>query len=288
MKNFFGIEVTQDKNNLTFDGNKFLTGKIDDSLSKMIDETTLKFKDLQKKMSLPMFLNVIYISSVLLFVLFFSIFFRLVLVESLTFKEIYHKAPYLLYLILFFLIVFIILVVIKRKRFKSIVKKDEFTKLTKAFQEVIDLAKVQLGIPQDTFEIDVLSFKYIIDKKGKRRVRNGAMNLFDFNNLAVNVFVKNDCLCFYDLKSCYEVPLTFFKEIKKVKKLCVLTSWNKDEPVNSKKYKTYKTYQNSNGMIMCRYYYSLTIQDNQEEFELYIPPYDIEIISQWIHLPFES
>ncbi len=288
MKNIFGINVTQDKKNTDYDGKVFVTKGIDNGLSNSLDDIEVEYSKMIKNGQMPLWLGLFYFISwgyVLIFIL-GNI--RAVTDSNLTFKQAYHNAPALYYLALFFLISFIILFIFKKKKMKNAIQSDEFKNLETSLNQMINEANEQLEIPENAEEIDVFSFKYIIDKNGKRKIKNNSINLYDYQNFVVKIYATDEKFYLYDLKSRYEIPLTAFKEIKRIKKLSTLTTWNKEEPINSKQYKIFKVYANSNGMITCRYYYSILIEDIYGEYELLVPPYDIEKIANMIHLEYEK
>ena len=135
--------------------------------------------------------------------------------------------------------------------------------------------KAELGIPESASDMDFLSFFYREDENGPFPIKP-----FDFMTMEMFAFSDGDNLCIADYNDVYSINKSNIKSIEKIEKETTLLGWSKDEPFDSEKYAEYEISENDEGFIVIPYYYSVRIDTNEEEFELVIPPYELEAFKQ--------
>ena len=60
--------------------------------------------------------------------------------------------------------------------------------------------------------------------------------------------------------------------------------WNKDVAYNKDKYKDYKITMNQYNIYFFKPYYLIKINDGVEDFEIIVPPYEIEHFNEILNL----
>ena len=137
-------------------------------------------------------------------------------------------------------------------------------------EELEDKIAHDLRIPEDRTEIDIMYHSYKL-KNGKEKYQYKK-----YENLPMWVFVEDGALCFADTFGVWGVPLSNITSINLFPGYATLTSWNKEEKLNSPKYKRTVRYYKNNYIV--NGYYSLQLIHHNEEWEVLIPAYDIDYI----------
>jgi len=143
-------------------------------------------------------------------------------------------------------------------------------------------AAKELRLPAQTLPTDVLTFMYK-EKNGKTRIRT---SLFaDYVLIETQVFFENGMLCISDFQDVYGIPVSEIVRIEQGKKRIMATGWNKMQEPTDKCFKQYRLSVNAYGTVFMKPYI-MTIKHGDEEFELFIPPYEMEKICFLCGLPF--
>ncbi len=61
-------------------------------------------------------------------------------------------------------------------------------------------------------------------------------------------------------------------------------TWNKEESIKSERYKPYKMTENNLGFVIIKNYYALKLHTNFGEYEILIPPYEIETFTAMLRI----
>ena len=140
-------------------------------------------------------------------------------------------------------------------------------------------AKYILGIPNDALEADVLGFEYSI-KKGKAVTTNA----YEFIPLEMYIYTDNEKLYFSDGVTVFAINLSEITKMTKISRKTMLEFWSKKESIHSKKYKKYKMVMNKHGAVAIKYYYSIKISNIDGEYEILVPPYEIDCFTKLIKM----
>ena len=144
-----------------------------------------------------------------------------------------------------------------------------------------DAAK-ELRLPAQTLPTDVLTFMYK-EKNGKTKIRT---SLFaDYVLIETQVFFEDGMFCISDFQDVYGIPVSEIVRVEQGQKRIMATGWNKMQEPTDKCFKQYRLSVNAYGTVFMKPYI-MTIKHGDEEFELFIPPYEMEKICFLCGLPF--
>lgn len=136
-----------------------------------------------------------------------------------------------------------------------------------------------LNIPEDTDEIDVLSFRFKQDESGLRFCGKAA-------NGPVELYRNGEELCLFDGLRIYSLPLEGASlHILKLGVPVDGATWNKDEGPDAKKYRKYGVtlYQTMQlGLSFCC---ALDIVQGGESYRLLFPAYELDTMQRLTGLP---
>lgn len=273
MTNFFGYNITDNKENIRIDGEIFATNTNIEMRQALETE-----ENLREKHELPLALDII---KSICFLVWITVLIGLISARS--FAEGYRNAPVLCWIGLMCFIVWLSLFCIgkaRKNRMKKAIVEQRIEKRIEKIDDLLDKIKQSFEVPQDADCIDILAEFYVI-KNGEPKHKS--CGLVDFFNFQMFAFVRGENLCLANMEWLWEIPLSSFRSITLSKKITGLLWWNKSEPFNSKKYKPYKIKSNQLGQYFVRYY-RVEIVDLKGEFYLLIPEYDGEIFMRLTNL----
>lgn len=272
MKNIFGIDVTENKENIDFDGDSFIIRRVsadlNESLEKMCSDNAI-FEKLSF-ISAPLyivycicwFLGIVILGGVLQ-----SGFDVLSAIQS---------APFLISIGAAAWIGVITIGIYKRKKEKRIVQSDGFEQYIDAAMQTIHAAREDLRIPPDSKSIDCIAVKY--KHKNGRKKQVSFHPMFTHWNLDKFIFIEKDALCLADLYAVHAIPLSSIRSMELCKKKAMFPNWYKEESPHSKTYGSYKIIANQSAYYAR--YYKIRIADARGDFELFIPNYDQPFFSE--------
>ena len=269
MKSLFSVNVKTNE----VSGEEFILRKPDSELSRKSDEASETLSAYKKKSGMPLWYNIIMYVFLFAFVVCIPAFMEGCIDNG--FKDTYQRGSWALYVGGAGLLIGFAMYVVKRVRLTKVVQSPEVVEFVSGMDELADKIKANLHVPENCADIDVLSRPYKL-KNGKEIL---GTNFFRCFNLTFWVFKEGDFLCFGCNEGVYGIPLTSITEIITVKKQMSVPQWNKDEPIKDEKYKPYVK-ANNNGMYFIKKHYSVRFTRHGEEWEILIPAYDIDIISE--------
>ncbi len=135
-----------------------------------------------------------------------------------------------------------------------------------------------LGIPLDAENVEFFAVDYAVE--------NGKVELLESLgsgsiNTEYKVYVWNNKLCMADISEKHSVPLENTVGIKRIDDRISFMFWYKDTPYNKDEYKQYNIkFDKKEQEYTVKWYYSLQIQYNGEDYELYFPPYELSVIEK--------
>lgn len=283
MKNIFGINITENKQNHYIDGAEFITRKLSLETQKNFDIFFPKSDNYNNDGSI--IIMVLKFISLFMCIIFLKVDIGILVdylfYDGISFVEAYHNAPVISYIGAASIAVLIFCITAERHRKKKVIITEENNIESSIpddveeedfFYKTMAEAETELNIPEDFVEIDILGYRYKI-KKGKDKLVSYGM--YDYYNIEYRAYLQDGFFCLADLDMVITIPLSSFREIEKSKKRASFKIWNKSEPYNSKRYKKYKIAQNQFGTYFTRFY-KIHISDIKGEFELFIPNYDID------------
>ncbi len=170
--------------------------------------------------------------------------------------------------------------IFKKIRLNKTVSSPAFHNITESYEKINARCYEELSVPETADEINVFMNVFKTTKSGKQKNAAVANYMaFDFK-----VFAENNCLCFADVECVVAVPLSQINGIYAINKRASFINWTKQEKTNSPKYKPYKIRQN-NMYYIVKPYYSLRFTSSGEEYEIIIPPYELETIKKYVNAP---
>ena len=279
MKNIFGLNKTiyGETGVESFDGACFISRSLEGE-AKVDDQPKLN----PPKLPLPL--------SILQYILvgIFAIALGLWFYSGKTMAEMIEDSLYAVIMMAIGLLGFIVISIIEvaqSKKFarangiKTLSELDEYEDLhdfdEQAEEEEAARVKAELEIPEDAKDIDFLSFFYKEDEDGPFPIKP-----FDFMTLEMFAFADDKALHIADYNDVYSISKSSIKGIEKVEKETTLLGWSKDESFDSPKYAEYEIKENDEGFVVIPYYYSVKIESDGDEFELIIPPYEVDELSR--------
>ena len=282
MTNVFGMlkDKTKKASANDFDGSEFIVKQINSHSMQSINNIDEANETSKKKMKLPLPLSIL--KSVCLFVGMITLI--SILRAEVTISEALENAPFVFYILGISFIIFGILQIaeiIKRKKYMS---SEEYLIFVEEYEETAARAMQELGIPMTSPKIDIFSYAYKI-KKNKDYPVSGNSKYF---TTPFFLFQDESTLYLSDYTAVFGFKKNDFVKIEKIAKKTTSLGWNKEDAINSEKYKKYKLTQNQYGTVFYKYYYSLQISRAGKIFEILVPPYEIATLAKLINLPYKE
>ncbi len=280
MKNIFGINITEDKHNESVDGQIFHSNSSEPILKEAFQKCNDIKEDLTKKTSLPAWMVVIeYLSlAVGCFVL------CAIISVDVSLREVYSNAPALFYIAVVALLLSFVLYLADKNK-KKFQKSAEYISGEHYIQSTVEYVIDVLHIPEDAEIVEVLMFYYKI-RNGKMRVVEKTdlveRGFISYHNCPLYAYVRQGNLHLANLYDEWSIPLYCFTGIKRINKKISVPRWKKEIPYNKGEYKKYKMIENGLGYIFFKPYYAICITWHGENYELWIPPYELEKLSSLV------
>lgn len=271
MKNLFSFNLNNEDEELFSPVLKKCTlREIDKEFSKKQDETAKKMDELEKKWTLPGWLAVVRVVAILLGAMLFV---TVINTLSERGKEAFSSPATVI-----FLVVGILLVgfgaacfVIEGTKKKKVENSDEYKNLISYAEGLLKSSEEELKIPTDRICVDVFYYPYE-EKDGKEK----KVALFKYLNHQLFLFKENDCLCLADASVVFGIKLEYIKKIVKIPGSVAFAGWNKEESRGSEKYKPYRIHEDKLGILYTKNTVSIQLDIDGEEYEIVIPPYELE------------
>lgn len=257
------------------DGERFVTARLDKSLSRAVDEAYAKADKAQENATLPFWANAV----AWLFFIIFAIVAVVVLraASELGFAEAFVKLP--LWLPIVGAAGFVVWLVLKLIEFRNGKNDEETGDYDRALEEVASInqaANDMLGVPPDYATVDVMAYYY---KPAKGKLDG------EYLNEDMKLFSKDDELCLADIDSVYSFPIKDFVRYYLGSEMLPLTTWNKEENYDEGEYLQYGIKTKYTDMAcLC---YSLQFVSGSEVYEILFPEYELEHFQKLVDVPVE-
>lgn len=257
------------------DGERFVTARLDKSLSRAVDEAYAKADKAQENATLPFWANAV----AWLFFIVFAIVAVVVLraASELGVDGALENEP--IWLLSVGAAGFVVWLVLKLIEFRN-GKNDEKTgALDRALEEVASInqaANDMLGVPPDYATVDVMAYYY---KPAKGKLDG------EYLNEDMKLFSKDDELCLADIDSVYSFPIKDFVRYYLGSEKLPLAIWNKEENYDEGEYLQYGIKTKYTDMAcLC---YSLQFVCDSEVYEILFPEYELEHFQSIVDVPVE-
>ncbi len=285
MKYVFGINMTENDDNHLIDGEIFCSKSLTTELKEEYKECENLSKNYAKHTSLPFGMNILKHLSFLGAC--FSFYFLMYDISGLTFKEVYQNPPAFFFLAVAFLVVWLILHIVKG--IKRHAHKVEYERGESYIKNVTEHAKEFMQIPDDAVKMEILAFRYKIENNKMKVMTPSKFVCISHNNVPVYMHVLDFTLHITDLYQEWCIPLYAITGIKKIEETILFAAWKKEIPYDKGAFKKYKiTMANGLGYFYMRPYYALCIARNDETYELFLPPYELDAICSLVGIHYHE
>lgn len=263
------------------DGERFVTARLDESLSRAVDEAYAKADKAQENATLPFWANAV----AWLFFIVFAIVAVVVLraASELGFAEAFVKLP--LWLPIVGAAGFVVWLVLKLIEFRNGKKDEETGDYDRALESLANIkqaAEDRLGVPPDYTVVDIMSCRY---KPVKGKLGLGDRIDGEYLNEDMKLFSKDDELCLADIDSVYSFPIKDFVRYYLGSEKLPLAIWNKEENYDEGEYQQYGIKTKYTDMAcLC---YSLQFVCDSEVYEILFPEYELEHFQKLVDVPVE-
>ena len=264
MKNLFTLDVNTGAHGC----DEFLIRKSEDTLKLQLDESVKSVDSTIAKILKP--LIIISFITFVCGIVFTGIFFEGC--RNKNFAQAYSTVGWMLYVGIATLVPAVILFAAAIIWMRKFMANPQTQSRFEEQNELVSKIASGLGIPENCAKIDVLCRPYKL-KNGKEHYQGK-----QYENFSMWVFTENDNLCFADVSGVWAFPISSITSVTLFPGHTKLTTWNKEENVNSPKYKREVRFYN--GDYFVKGYYSLQLERQGEEWEVLIPVYDIEPICE--------
>ncbi len=273
MKYFFGINVTENKENEILDGDRFISERADAELEEKIEQASSLAERADSLCTVsPSARRIGQTCAV------FAVVWAVLLVFGLVRDASSVKTlPMIVTAVMVVISAAVAVIMLSRakKQLQSTPERDEACeRANAAFAEVTSLSAQKFGVPADCTDTDVLNCVYTVN--------NGVAEPYTmfrtalFMNYPRKVFVKDGYLCVSDIRSLYRVPVAALGEFKTVSRKCGLGFWNKSKPYTSAEYAPYGIKRGGNGILTLGSYIQVDAVLDGETYALLFPPYEEE------------
>lgn len=276
MKPVFGIDVTKNKKNDVGNERAFICQQISQTNLESLDRITEENSKISKKMLLPLPLRIFQGIVMVVGIILFRVSLNLTR-DGVTLSEMLKTVPWVPLGILACSAIFSGLLILANAKRKKIAESEESTVVSNRVDIVCSNIYAELGVAEDTPEVDIFTFKYKEKKDKITPVAKGATPV-NALNVAHKFYVSEGNLYLVSLEAKYCIPLNNVTGIKTVKKQMVVPDimWNKDIHFNEGYFKQFKI-NSHDGALYIKPCNVLCFNHNGEEWGLYFPCYELPL-----------
>ncbi len=288
MKPFLGIDITNDKKNEQINSEEFITAKPSLSLTQSLKSSSENIEEIIEKSKLPLPIRIgHWICGAVGALVVIGILKALAEEDGITLVEAYKNASWLFWLGGACLVIWALLKLISMRKEKNVLKTEESSQVFNHLEKSSEAILADLKIPQDSKEIDILSFYYKV-KGDNIKVCEKGLQIAPYINSIFHIFSDSENMYLANLEGKYAIPLSQIKSIKSIKKTIRIMEWNKDENFNKGIYKQYKLSEDDYGCIICKRYHILEFEHENDLWGIYFPCYELPVIEEITGLKADS
>lgn len=280
MKEFFGIDITLDKNSEALNCQGFLSRQPSATHVSALDSAAAALEELNTKANLPKGFQILY--TVVYFVALCLVFGIIRSLGKVTIVQAYENAAPLFYLTGVMLLLWAAMAAWKSSRSKKVTSTEEFEAAARRVESAAAACLTAMDIPQNAPRADILSCRYTVKNGKVKYVASGANARY--TNPEIRIFTENGALHLADTTHCYSIPLSEIRCLRRINKSIWIAGWNKELSVKEGRYKAYKLTTNQYGNVAVKPYYALEILHNGEAFVLHFPSYELPVFEAFTGL----
>lgn len=257
------------------DGERFVTARLDKSLSRAVDEAYAKADKAQENATLPIIANALAWVCFALFAVIAFMFFKDV--YKLGLAVAFETNPiWLLSIGAAGFVVWLVLKLIEYRNGKKDEETGDYDRALESLANIKQAAEDRLGVPPDYATVDVMAYYY---KPAKGKLDG------EYLNEDMKLFSKDDELCLADIDSVYSFPIKDFVRYYLGSEKLPLATWNKEEDYDEGEYLQYGIKTKYTDMAcLC---YSLQFVCDSEVYEIIFPEYELEHFQSIVDVPVE-
>ena len=280
MKPFLGIDLTTNKKNEQMNGEEFVVAKPDLSLTQFLESSSEKVEETIEKSKLPLPIRIGHWICGAVGALVATVIIKALGGEDgVSFSEAYKNASWLFWLGSACLVAWALLKLISVRKVKNVFETEESFQAFNNLDKTCEAIFSDLKVPQDSKEIDILSFFYKV-KNNDIKVCEKGLQIAQYINPSFHIFTDSENLYLANLEAKYAIPLSAIKAIKSIRKSIRILEWNKDEEYNKGIYKQYKLSEDNYGCIICKSYHILEFEHDNDLWGIYFPCYELPVIEE--------
>ncbi len=266
MKNIFGLKQENEK----LDGKVFITREISEDLAEEQKKTSENLSKFEKRLNLPLGLNIVKIVSIGFATLFTVL--LLITWAQQGFSYLKQSAGWAIVVAVCLWLTFFALIFIGRVRTREVIEEGEFSAEIAYAESLVKECERHLEIPEDRQEITVFGSLY--KQKGEKTV--SALPFTELIAVETYLYVQKDKVNFADTSMVLTFDKSEIKGCELTDKKIKFHGWTKREHFSTEKYKQYKITVDSYGVHYLKGCLNVYITRNGEDFELLIPVFDAE------------
>lgn len=279
MKPFWGIDLTEDSDNESFNGEELLVDRPLDALKQIHNDSVAQATATVQKAKLPLAVRIIgWVCGAAAVVLLGSIL-RLLKSEAMAFDIVYQNSPWLFWVAGICLLAWFVIRFLEKQKAKTSLQSDESMQKLSHLEASTKSVYAQMNIPDDAFDVDILCFYYKTDENGVK-VCEKPMQLFSHFNCSLKIFKDEGCLYIGSMEGKYGIALSSLNRIRTIAKKARFSDWYKDEPFNAGIYKPYKMTKDQFGCIHSKPYYVLEFEHDGQLWGVYFPCYELPLFEE--------
>lgn len=279
MKPFWGIDLTQDSNNESFNGEELLVDKPSDALKQIHAESVAQATATVQKAKLPLAVRILgWVCGIAAIILMGSIA-RLSRNGTMGMDMVYQNNPWLFWLGGICLLAWFVINFLEKRKAKASLQSDESTQTLSHLETSTQSVYTQMNIPEDALDVDILCFYYKTSEDGIK-VCEKPMQLFSHFNCGLKIFKDEEYLYIGSMEGKYGIPLSGLSGIRTIAKKVRFSDWYKEEPFNAGIYKQYKMTKDQFGCIHSKPHYVLEFMYEGQLWGVYFPCYELPLFEE--------
>ncbi|MBQ8202888.1 MAG: hypothetical protein IJZ75_01220 [Clostridia bacterium] len=200
MKPFLGIDLTTDKKNEQMNGEEFVIAKPASSLTQLLESSSENVEETIKKSKMPLPIRIgHWICGAVGALVAVGIIKALGGEDGVTLSEAYQNASWFFWLSGTCLVAWALLKLISVHKEKNVLETEESSQVFNNLDKTCDAILADLKVPQDSKEIDVLSFFYKV-KGGNIKVCGKGLQIAPYTNPIFHIFADSENLYLANLE----------------------------------------------------------------------------------------
>lgn len=260
------------------DGVEFRIRQISDKLTEYADKCRDEIASIQQKATIPCLLVIIKAVAFIIFIVCFSGTVQ-AWGQGNSLSRMYKNAPGIMWVEGISLVIWLVIFVYEKIRANRVINDADMDEIKCKFKMIDDRIRDEMEIPAEAVTVDILCQFYEI-KNGKKHLIQPVSSGIYMCNPEIFVWRKENDLYFCDSSNLFRIPMECVGESELLKGPAVqISGWNKEEPINDKKFKPFKVYETNAGMFV-KSHYLLHIKGAEEDFVIRIPDYDFHNVQR--------